>query len=79
MNKVDTGTIVRTVVLFVALINQGLAAFGYSALPFGDKEIELFISTIITVVTALISWWKDNNITRKARRNKELLKREGIK
>lgn len=79
MNKLESGTIVRTVVLFVALINQGLAAFGYSPLPFGDDEIELFVSTLITVITSLIAWWKNNNVTRKARRNEELLKREGLK
>jgi SPP1 family holin len=76
MKNIDKGTIVRTVVLFVALINQGLAAFGYSVLPFNNDEIELFVSTLFTVVTALIAWWKNNNITREARRKAALLKRE---
>ncbi|KIL72563.1 phage holin [Bacillus badius] len=79
MNKIDAGTIVRTVVLFVALINQGLAAFGYSPLPFDDKQVEFFVSTLITAIMSLIAWWKNNNITRTARRNEEMLKREGLK
>lgn len=76
MKNIDTGTIVRTVVLFVALVNQGLVAFGYSVLPFNNEEIELFISTLFTVFTALIAWWKNNNITREARRKAALLDRE---
>lgn len=76
MKNIDNGTIVRTVVLFVALINQGLAAFGYALLPFNNEEIELFISTVITAITALIAWWKNNNITREARRKAALIKRE---
>ncbi|KAB7707247.1 phage holin [Bacillus aerolatus] len=75
----ETGTIVRTVILFVALINQGLAAFGYSILPFSDEEIDLFVSTVITVITAVVAWWKNNNITRKARRNEEYLKQKKMK
>lgn len=78
MNKVDTGTIVRTVVLFIALINQLLAAFGYSPLPFEDHEVEMFVSTLVTAITSIIAWWKNNNITWKARKNAQYLKKGGL-
>ncbi|KZN99343.1 phage holin [Pseudobacillus badius] len=79
MNKIDNGTIVRTVVLFVALVNQLLAACGYSPLPFDDQQVEKFVSSLITIAASIWAWWKNNNITRKARRNEEMLKREGSK
>jgi SPP1 family holin len=76
MKNIDNGTIVRTVVLFVALINQGLAAFGYSPLPFNNDEVELFVSTAITAVASIVTWWKNQNITREARRKAALIERE---
>ncbi|MCI2256523.1 phage holin [Domibacillus sp. PGB-M46] len=76
MKNIDHGTIVRTVVLFVALINQMLLAAGYSPLPFKNEEVELFVTTLITAVTAVWAWWKNNDISREARRKAALLKRE---
>ncbi|OKL36921.1 phage holin [Domibacillus mangrovi] len=40
IKSIDTGTIVRAVVLFVALINQGLASFRYSSMPFNNEQVE---------------------------------------
>ncbi|WP_203364740.1 phage holin [Bacillus sp. REN10] len=79
MNKIETGTIVRTVVLFVALLNQSLVMMGYSPLPFTNEEVEHAVTAVFTIAASLWTWWKNNNITRKARRNDELLKREGLK
>lgn len=77
--KTDIGTIVRTSVLAVALINQLLAATGYSPLPFDDEAVEMLVSSIFTAAAALATWWKDNDITRKAKQARHLAKREGLK
>ncbi|MGG3452187.1 phage holin [Domibacillus aminovorans] len=79
MKNIDNGTIVRTLVLFVAWFNQLLAVKGYSPLPFDDEMIEMGVSTIIAFCASVWAWWKNNNITRKARRNEEILKKEGLK
>ena len=79
MNSIDKGTIVRTVVLFVALLNQSLVLAGYSPLPFEDKQVENGVTIVLTVVASIWTWWKNNAVTRQARRNEELLKREGLK
>lgn len=60
------GTIIRTVVLFVALVNQILVMGGKSPLPFEDAEVEMFVSTALTAVASLIAWWKNNSITKEA-------------
>ena len=36
-NNISTGTIIRTVVLIVALINQVLTMTGHSVLPFDEQ------------------------------------------
>lgn len=59
----DTGTIIRTVLVLVAIINQLLQLTGKSTLPFTDEQISLTLSTIFTTITALIAWWKNNNFT----------------
>lgn len=75
----DRGSIIRTVILVVALINQLLVSFGYSPLPFEDEEIELGLSTAFTIVASLVAWWKNNSLTRKARQADELARQRGLK
>ena len=79
MNQIDKGTIVRTVVLFYALINQGLVMAGWSALPFTEGDVEMVVSGILTFVAAIVAWWKDNPVTKKARNREQILKERGLK
>lgn len=72
--KLDKMMIIRTVVLFVALLNQSLVLAGFSSLPFTDKQIENGLTIVFTIVASLWAWWKDNDITRKARERKQFLK-----
>lgn len=66
-------TMVRTLALLFALVNQALVLFGMSPLPFEQQEVEAFTATLFTVVTALWAWWKDNDITKAARDRKSKL------
>lgn len=63
---VKTGTIVRTVCLFLALVNQLLSASGHTVLPIEDEQVEVVISTVITIGVALWNWWKNNSFTKPA-------------
>lgn len=65
--KITAGTIVRTVILAVALVNQILVASGHSVIPIPDEDWENLITTGATVITALIAWWKNNSFTAAAR------------
>lgn len=71
MPKVNTGTIIRSVALFVALTNQFLAMFGHSPLPFNTEAVEMFASTLFLGIAAIAAWWKDNDITLTARLRKQ--------
>lgn len=73
IRNVSKGTIIRTILLFVALINQILIMFGFEPLPIEDAQIESIInslyeviSTIFLIITTLIAWWKNNSITKEA-------------
>lgn len=63
MNGVTKGTIIRTALLILALLNNILALFGKSPLPIDDSELENLISLMFTIATALVSWWKNNSFT----------------
>lgn len=78
VKRIDTATIIRTVLLALALINQSLVLAGYSPLPFEDADVEVFLTGAFTAVMAVWSWWKNNSVTRKARKADELAKRNGL-
>lgn len=61
--KIKKGTIIRTILLAVALVNQILTIAGKSPLPISDEQLETLVSTAITVVIAVINWWKNNSFT----------------
>lgn len=64
--NVKKETIIRTVILIVALINQGLIVAGISLLPISDEQITEFISLGLTIGASLWSWWKNNSFTKNA-------------
>lgn len=66
MKNVKTETIVRTVILIVALINQGLTVAGKSLLPITDEQITEVITLVITIGASLWAWWKNNSFTQNA-------------
>ena len=61
--KVSKETIVRTVVLFVALLNTVLNACGKNPLPFSDDEVYTGVSAVVATVAAVWAWWKNNSFT----------------
>ena len=68
--SISAGTVTRTVLLFVSLINLVLGAFGMSPLPIDSEQLNALISSVFTIIMAIIAWWKDNDITEKARERK---------
>lgn len=64
--NISTGTIIRTICLALALVNQLLSATGHAVLPIEDEQIEALITTGVTVVSAVIAWWKNNSFTKPA-------------
>lgn len=63
MKKISKETIIRTVILFVALINSMLTMIGKNPLPFSESDVYQIISNIGTVAATLWAWWKNNSFT----------------
>ena len=65
-SKISTATYVRTAFLIIALINTVLTACGLNPLPFSEEELYEGLSSIVTVIAALWSWWENNSFTKAA-------------
>lgn len=63
MSKVKPSTIIRTVILALALVNNCLSMSGRSPLPIEDAQIEATLSGLFTIAAAVWSWWKNNSFT----------------
>lgn len=63
MKNVKKDTIIRTVILIIALVNTLLNAFGKNTLPFTDDEVSAVISAMFTFVASIVAWWKNNSFT----------------
>lgn len=61
MSKEQIAMLVRTAVLFLALLNQLLLVFGYTILPISEEELSELLSTLLTMLSALWVWWGDNH------------------
>lgn len=72
--NIKKDTIIRTIVLAIALTNQLLIAAGFNPLPFESQDISEFVSSVVTVAAALWSWWKNNSFTEAALKADEYLK-----
>ena len=71
----DKGTIVRTVLLVLAWVNAFLSSNGYETIPVvSEDQVALGLAAIISVV----SWFKNNYVTAKGKKQLELLQRAGL-
>ena len=73
MKKVKIDTIVRTIVLIIALANQGLAIAGKEILPITDDQVYQVVTLIATIGASVWAWWKNNSFTPEALKADEVL------
>ena len=60
------GTVIRTIILLLALANHLLTSGGYAPLPFSNEQLEQSFADIFTLCAALAAWWKNNSFTKEA-------------
>ena len=83
--KFDKGTVIRLGLLLIALINQSLIALGYPIIPISEElftnlidALYLIGSIVFTIVTAIVAWYKNNYVTKKGLKQKEVLKENNL-
>ncbi|MED5101058.1 phage holin [Niallia circulans] len=85
MKNFDKGTIIRLVLLLLALINQTMIMLGLPVIPIEEGQITSLIdaiylvgSIVFTIVTALVAWYKNNYVTKRGMKQKEVLKEKNL-
>lgn len=64
--QITAGTIARTICLGLALLNQCLSLAGVSIIPIEDETVNTLVTTMATVLTSVVAWWKNNSFTQSA-------------
>ena len=64
--KISAGTISRTIILGLALINQILSIMGISPLNIANDDISTVVSLLFTIGAATAAWWKNNSFSKEA-------------
>ncbi|TYS25033.1 phage holin [Bacillus subtilis] len=85
MKMYDKGTVIRTVLLLVALINQTMMMLGKSPLDIQEEQVNQLAdalysagSVIFTIGTTLAAWFKNNYVTEKGKKQRDLLKENNL-
>lgn len=66
MKNITAGTIARTIVLIIALINQMMLLLGKQIIDISDDNIYEVISILFTIGASAAAWWKNNSFTENA-------------
>ncbi len=74
----DKGTKVRTTVLFLALLNQFLVSAGLNPVPGSEELWGEMIAWGITAAVAVWTWFRNNYVTWRGKRQKQELVRAGL-
>ena len=77
--KITKGVIIRSILLFVVVLNMLLKKFGINPLKIEEGTIIYFAETVIEISVILVSFWKNNSFSENAIRADEFLRelREG--
>lgn len=74
MNELSKA-IIRLLVTFVLVLNAGLTTKGLNPIPFDESAVTDVLTQLFAAGAIVWAWWKDNNVTKKARARKELSKK----
>ncbi len=72
--KITKATILRTVMIFIVIINYVLSKFGIKLINVSENEVLAVIEMVISVLSIIAAWWYNNSFSEKARRADLFLK-----
>ena len=73
--KIEKSTIIRGILLVIALINVVLELTGHSVIPVDEGLVSELVSFGFLAVTAIVGYWKNNSYSKNAIKADEYLKK----
>ena len=71
---ISKGTIVRTIMLIIVIINLILKQTGHNLINVSENEVLGLVETIIELAIIITTFWKNNSFTKNAQKADEFLK-----
>ena len=72
--KISKGTIVRTIVLALVIINQLLKALNKPIIDFDESTILYWVEFVVEIAVIVVTFWKNNSFSPAAIKADEFLK-----
>lgn len=66
MKNISKGTIIRTTMLVLVVLNYILKTTGHDVINVSENEIGEFIEMVISVATIIVCYWKNNSLSKYA-------------
>ena len=73
--NISKGTIVRTIMLVIVIINIILQHFGLDIINVNESEILSLVEILLELAVIVVSFWKNNSFTEKAIEADKFLKK----
>lgn len=72
--KISKGTIIRTIMLIIVVVNMILQHFGIDIIKVDENEIASLVEILIELAVIVVTFWKNNSFTKEAIKADEFLK-----
>lgn len=73
--KTTKGTIVRTVMTLLVVLNLILKSFGINTLTFSENGVVCVIEALVEIGAVLAAWWYNNSFTENAKKADQFFKK----
>jgi SPP1 family holin len=73
--KISKGTIVRTIMMLLVIVNIVLQHMGYDIIDVDESAILTLVELLIEIAIMIVGFWKNNSYTEKAIKADEFLKK----
>ena len=72
--QITKGTIVRTIILLLVVVNLILERCGLDVIPTNESMILMVVETLLELAAIIVGFWKNNSFTEKAIKADKFLK-----
>lgn len=73
MTNEKVKAIIRLIVMAVLMVNMGLTVAGKNPIPLDETALTEWLTVAAAGISAVYSWWKNNNVTKQAQQAQEVL------
>ena len=64
--KISKGTIVRTIMIVLVIVNMILKRLGFDVLNIEEGTVSAFVETVLEIAVIAVSFWKNNSFSENA-------------